>query len=244
MTRLCVGLLAACVGLSAAHAGAAGVFSYSPIVGDVDSGIGPLKTYTHAVDFGAGGNSGGFPNTVDGGTTVNGVRFVIGGPQGANYASTGLTHYIGFTPWTASVPNTENSVADLLNDFYWRDTFAAPADQTLTLTGLTPGASYLTTFYNAGWEQGRVRLVTVGASDGGSVAFDQNFAGYARPNVLRYAFVAAGDSITYTFHPADPQNGWHQYAFTNEVVPEPGATVAAAAAGTAALLVRRRLRGR
>jgi hypothetical protein len=129
----------------------------------------------------------------------------------------------------------------VLNDFYWRNTFQAPADQTLTLTGLTPGTPYVTTFFNAGWEIGRVRTVTVSASDGGSITFDQNFAGYTRPNVLRYAFVAPGDSITYTFRPADPQNGFHQYGFTNEVVPEPGGL---ALVGAAVPLLTRRQRRR
>jgi hypothetical protein len=134
-------------------------------------------------------------------------------------------------------------VGDLLNDFYWRDAFQAPAVQTLTLTGLTTGTPYVTTFYNAGWEAGRLRVVTVGASDGGSITFDQNFAGYTRPSVLRYAFVAPGSSITYTFTPADPQNGFHQYGFTNEVVPEPGG-LAVLCATAAPVLMRRRRRGR
>jgi len=100
------------------------------------------------------------------------------------------------------------------------------------------------TFYNAGWEAGRLRFVTVSASDGGSVTFDQNFAGYTHPSVLRYAFVATGPSITYTFPPADPQNGFHQYAFTNEVaVPEPVGMVCLPWAA-AVLLTRRRRRRR
>ena len=226
--------------ISAADVCAAGIFTYAPITGDADSGISTAKTYTHAVDFGAGGTFSGFPNMIDAATTVNGVPFTIGGPQGSNYSSTGLTTYIGTNPWTGAVPNGENSVGDLLNDFYWRNTFQAPAEQVLTLTGLTPGTPYVTTFYNAGWEIGRVRTGTVSASDGGSVTFDQNFTGHGHPNVLRYAFVAAGNSITYTFTPADPQNGYHQYAFTNEVVPEPGGIGVSAVAISLILLKRRR----
>ena len=96
---------------------------------------------------------------------MNGVPFYVGGPQGPNYSSTGLTHYIGTNPWTTAVPNGENSLGDLLNDFYWRDTPFSPADQTLTLAGLTPGTAYVTTFYNAGWEAGRLRVVSVQASE-------------------------------------------------------------------------------
>ena len=138
------------------------------------------------------------------------------------------------------MPNGENSVGDLLNDFYWRNTPVAPADQTLTLSGLTPGTSYVTTFYNAGWELNRIRLVTVSASDGGTVTFDQNFSGNNKPNVLRYAFVAPSNSMTFTFSPADPQNGFHQYGFTNEVVPEPGAGIVVAVGAALVVMVRRR----
>ena len=224
--------------LCSPRAHAAGTFAFAPVTGDADSGISAAKTYTHAVDFGAGGNSGGFPNLVDTGTTVNGVTFHIGGPSGPGYTSTGLLNYIGTSPWTTSVPPGENTLGDLLNDFYWRNAFA---DQTVTLTGLTPGTPYVTTFYNAGWEAGARRVVTVTASDGGSTTFDQNFTGHARPNVLRYAFVAAGPSVTYTFTPADARNGFHQYGFTNEVVPEPAAL---SAAGLAAVLLLRRRRRR
>jgi hypothetical protein len=241
INRLSTGALVASLALLAARAGAAGIFTFAPITGDADSGISPAKTYTHAVDFGAGGNSGGFPNIVDPATTVNGVPFTIGGMQGTNYGTTGLNAYVGTNPWTSAVPNGDNSVGDLLNDFYWRNTPVAPADQTLTLTGLTPGTAYITTFYSAGWQPGVLRTVTVNASDGGSVTLNQDFTGYTKPNVLRYTFVAPGPSITYTFTPANPQNGFHQYAFTNEVaVPEPGGLCAGGLAGLLVLARRRR----
>jgi fibronectin-binding autotransporter adhesin len=241
INRLRAAALAVSIAFLAARAPAAGVFTFAPITGDADSGISTAKTYTHAVDFGAGGNAGGFPNIVDTSTTVNGVPFLIGGTQGPNYSTTGLNAYIGTNPWTSAVPNGDNSVGDLLNDFYWRNTPFAPADQTLTLTRLTPGTPYVTTFYNAGWEAGRLRVVTVGASDGGSVTFDQNFTGATRPNVLRYAFVAPASSITYTFSPADPQNAFHQYGFTNEVaMPEPAALGAGAVGALLLLFARRR----
>lgn len=238
--RLLMCVVTALTAAYAASANAAGVFSFSPITGDADSGISTAKTYTHAVDFGAGGNAGGFPNIVDHTTTVNGVPFTIGGTQGTNYSTTGLNAYIGTNPWTTAVPNGENSVGDLLNDFYWRNTPVAPADQTLTLTGLTRGTNYITTFYNAGWELNRIRLVTVSASDGGTVTFDQNFSGNNRPNVLRYAFVAQSDSMTFTFSPADPQNGFHQYGFTNEVLPEPSTVIVVALGAALGLRARRR----
>src|SRR5690348_868315 len=103
--RFRAGTLAVSIAFLAAHAGAAGTFTFAPITGDADSGISPSKSYTHAVDFGAGGNAGGFPNIVDKATTVNGVSFSIGGLQGTNYSTTGLNAYIGTNPWTSAVPN-------------------------------------------------------------------------------------------------------------------------------------------
>ena len=172
------------------------------------------------------------------------MPFHIGGRTGPNYTLGGVPDYIGsglFTngSWTTSSPSGENTVDDLLNDFYFRNTSFTPADQVLTLSGLTPGTPYVTTFYNAGWEVGANRTVTVTTSDGGAVVFNQNFTGNANPNVLRYAFAASAETMTYTFTPADPRWGFHQYAFTNEVVPEPG-FFAAAGISWAALLRRRR----
>jgi hypothetical protein len=61
-------------------------------------------------------------------------------------------------------------------------------------------------------------------------------------NVLRYTFSATDPSIAYTFTPQDPGAPFHQYGFTNEVVPEPGgAAVLLLAAGT--LACRRHARG-
>src|SRR5687768_7193574 len=53
--RIAAATLVVSVVLFAAHARAAGVFVAAPIIGDADSGISTAKTYTHAVDFGAGG---------------------------------------------------------------------------------------------------------------------------------------------------------------------------------------------
>ena len=102
-------LVAALTAAHGASANAAGVFSFSPITGDADSGISASKTYTHAVDFGAGGNAGGFPNIIDQATTVNGVPFTIGGTQGTNYSTTGLNAYIGTNPWTTPCPTARTA---------------------------------------------------------------------------------------------------------------------------------------
>ena len=215
---------------------AAGTFDLSRIVGDADSGISPAKTYTHAVDFGG-------PNGVgaDFGTTINGVPFTIGRTSGPNYSTSGFAtlYNFGFAP--RSVPAGPNTLYDLLEDFYHSSTTRNPPPQTITLTGLTPGTRYTTSFYNAGFDLAiaRTRVVTVDTSDGGSFTFDQNFTGEGNPSVLRYTFTAAAPSITYTFTPATADT-FHQYGFTNEVVPDPAG--AAALALGAVLTLRRHAR--
>ena len=222
------------VSMLGAEVRAAGVFSSSPILGDADSGISPGKTYTHAVDFSA--NS-------DPGTTINGVPFHVGRAAGPNYTSTGIANFIpGYNFPTRSVPGGPDTLDDLLGDFFFSYYTGGGGDdgtQTLTLQGLTPGTAYVTTFYNAGFDPTRTRVVTVSADDGGSIVFDQNFTGEGNPSVLRYRFVATSASITYTFDPANNADSFHQYGFTNEVVPEPAALGVLAAAG---LLLGRRQR--
>ena len=218
-----------------APAGGAGVFTFAPITGDADSGISPAKTYTHAVDFSA--NS-------DPGTTINGVPFHVGRATGPNYTSTGIANFIpGYNFPNRSVPGGSNTLADLLKDFYFSFFTAGGGNdgtQTLTLQGLTPGTTYATTFYNVGFDPTRTRVVTVSADDGGSIVFDQNFTGEGNPSVLRYRFVAPAASITYTFDPANNPDSFHQYGFTNEVVPEPAGLFAAGVVAAGLLLRRRR----
>jgi len=232
--RLITGLVVSM--LAAAPARAAGTFSSAPITGDADSGISAARTYTHAVDF-AGGFGG-----VDPGTTVNGVPFTVGRTSGPNYATTGFIDNLGGAlTHPNSVPAGDNTLADLLNDFYFNGNSNGDGVETLTLTGLTSGTAYATTFYNMGFDLTRTRVATITTSDGGSTTFDQNFTGEGLPSVLRYTFTAADPSITFTF---TPQSGgsasFHQYGFTNEVLPEPAAAALLGLATGTALLGRRR----
>lgn len=214
-----IGLLSAL--LAARVAAAAGTFTYAPMTGDVDSGITPTKTYTHAVDF--AGPFLGMP--IDTATAVNGVTFHVGGPNGPGYSSTNFEMAFAGFPSDA-VPSGPNTLYDVLEDFFHNSTVVDPPNQTLTLTGLTPGTTYTTAFYNAGFDLQNVprRLATITTSDGGSIDFDQNFTGDGGPSVLRYTFTAASPSMTYTFDPAG-RNTFHHYGFTNEVVPEPAGAV-------------------
>ncbi|HUT33013.1 MAG TPA: LamG domain-containing protein [Planctomycetota bacterium] len=176
----------------------AGVFTYSAFTGDADCGISSSKTYTHAVDYNGPGE------------TINGVAFIAGPRNGTNYTLAGAG--------SAYPNNANNAVGDtntLLRNFYYG------TGASLTLTGLTPGNTYATTFYNETWEAAGGRVVDITASDGGSVRFDQDFSnttGTNNPNLLQYTYTAATPSLTFSFSPLVSGNTFHHYGFSNELV--------------------------
>jgi hypothetical protein len=230
--------LATAIGCGFPTGAAAGTFAVSAITGDADSGISTAKTYTHAVDI---AGPPGFPGS-DPGTVINGVPFTIGSTSGPNYSTTGFTNLFNFHLPNNSLPAGDNTLSDLLEEFYHSSNGVGTGVQTLTLTGLTPGTDYTTTFYNAGFGlvNAPTRVVTVTTSDGTAFTFDENLTGEGNPGVLRYTFRASDPAITYTFTPATV-NTFHLYGFTNEVVPEPAGLGVLAMGGLLAL--RRRARG-
>ncbi len=219
---------AACVGLLilAQPVQAVGVFSSRLFTGDADSGVSSTKTYTHAVDLA----------TDDGGSVINGVTFVAGALVGSNYTLT--------TPNTGTFQNSSGNVtggsADLVEDFFFLSGSSSGVE-VLTLTGLTVGERYITTFYNEAFGGPRVQNITT--SDGGSIlGFDQDFSGTNNGNLLQYDYVATATSISFTFDSVTDNASFHQYGFSNEVVPVPEpATLGMLALGGLAFLRRRRV---
>ena len=187
----------------------AGGFGVSAFNGDADSGVSMAKTYTHAVDL-----NGAMPTT-----TVNGVSFVQGGTDGANY------HLKSFDPDTGAPFNVQSysdfdnqlvgEMGSLTSNFLWL------GRETLQLTGLTAGTWYTTTFYCAGFDQPGDRIQTVTDDLGGTLTFDEDQFGQGNGLLLKRTFLATSDSITYTFAPAPDDNSFHQYGFTNEVSSAP-----------------------
>ena len=182
----------------------AGTFTYGTFTGDANSGISNAINYTAAADF--AGN---------GARAVNGIAFADTGPSGTNYALTGTTN--PFTNFTNTVTGGSNG---LLSDF--RYTGNGTGDSMLTLSGLTPGNQYQTTWYNAGFGQPGARFVAITPGDTNqTVLFDENFnnsgpdPGVGNGNLLRYTFTATGTTMTYGFNPEVNGNSYHHYAFTN-----------------------------
>lgn len=186
--------------LAGLPAATAGTFSFSPFTGDADSGISNRLTYTSKVDF-----------TGNGLRNVNGVSFNETAPTGTNYVLTGAGNdFPGFAN------NVTGDAGGLLTDF--RFTGDNSGNASLTLSGLTVGQQYVTSWYNAAFGGAGGRLVNISASDTGTaINFDENYTGAGNGNILRYAFTATAPTITYSFDAASDGDSFHHYALTNSV---------------------------
>ena len=194
----------AAVAASAPVTQAAGVFTHLPFAGDADSGISGANTYSHAIDFAAPA----------GAIVVNGLRFnddddlitgraswsLIGVPNGLDGASTN---------------NLVGEIAKVVSAFRFGATDAG-GQGTFILKGLRPGAQYVTTFYNRGWDPSP-RPISLTTSDGGAIDFNQDFYGQGNGNKLTYTFTAAANTLQFNFLPTAGASH-HFYGMTNQLV--------------------------
>jgi autotransporter-associated beta strand protein len=179
-----------------------GVFSWAGLgSGNQDANVGltNTKTYLNAVDAGGWGG------------TVNGVTFARGNfnsnPSGSNYAVTGA----GSTFFRDPI-NLGGELGKVVLDFVHG---SGSSTQTVTLSGLTAGEFYTTTFYNFAWDNNS-RAQAITTTGGASTTFNQNFNGQNNANVLRYGFVASGTNEAITFTPVNAGATFHNSAFTTE----------------------------
>ncbi len=193
---------------------AAGVGSQAIIgtTGNLDAlvGLNTNKTYVTAVNLGG-------PTL-----TINSVNFAanaageVGGTAsgagnfGTSWTITGLTNNFGGGGTAATFTG---QLATLTNLFVYG---ANPG--VLTESGLTPGQTYVLTFYNKGWDPVGNRIQNVTTSDGGAYSFDVDLAGSGGLAVSRYTFVATGTTETLTNTPQNGANTQHMYGFTTEQV--------------------------
>lgn len=201
--------------IGTAHFASAGIMSYTPMTGDLDSGINSALDYTAKADFFG-----------TGGSIVNGVNFLDTGYTGTGYNLAGPdASFPGGSPH-----NVLGDVGGMFDTFFF-----GPRDgnATLTLTGLTIGTEYVTTWYNRGWGDvgGRYAFITASDTPDGFFRIDQNFAGDGNGSVIRYTFTATATTQTYAFDALNNADSFHHYAFTNAVrndtvLPITGAPVA------------------
>lgn len=235
MTSRTTALTAAlAAGLITGSAARAGTFSTFPITDDASTGISSSKTYTHAFDLHRGGAD---PH---GGNdalplTINGVPFASGETTGTDAVHGGsyTTTNLGNTFDNLNTTQT-GGIGDLLDDFIYQSANGS----TVTLNGLTPSTSYRAVFYVPTEFGGASQTITANDASPGSLTTDR---GGGKGIAYDYTTGPASTSITFTFSADNGNDGFHQYGFTNEVVPEPAS---AGLCGVAALglLGRRRRR--
>jgi hypothetical protein len=186
--------------LPASCTAVAGTFSTSPFTGDGDSGINSTLLYTARADFNGPGTR-----------VINGVSFTEGGASGANYSLV-----LGPNTFTGFANNVGGQSGQALTDFIY--TGDGSGNASLTISGLTPGQTYVTSWYNSAFGGAGGRNITITASDTNTaIFFDENYTGDKNGNILRYAFTATASTITYNFDADGNADSFHHYAFTNAV---------------------------
>jgi hypothetical protein len=139
--------------------------------GDTDSGVTSASPYTMAVN--CNGDA----------ATVNGVTFEASALSGANFSIGGDVY--GWGP--DGSPNVTGGSLTLANCFIYGGN-----PRTVTLTHLTPGATYETSLFAFGFDAAGTARRQTFASGGDSIALDQNF--YGQNNGIRIAYTFVADS--------------------------------------------------
>jgi len=182
---------------------------------DVNSGIDSSKVYTHAVNFGAMGDS-----------IVNGLTFT--GSKSNFYGSDWKLVSASSTPLTGPFssydegknPSVSGASLGLVSNFIK----AADSDSAggLFISGLTPGLNYKFSLFSFGFETAGGRSSYISTSDGIKFPIlDQDEFGDNGGQLLTYEYTAPDNgtfSISTTpITPSAP--AWNWFAFCNEVLP-------------------------
>ena len=183
---------------------------------DADSAISGTKSYTHAISLG---------NSSD--VTINSVLFTGTGATniGANWevrTDTGAILPAVETTGLGLIPNvTGQSQFIITNGLYDLTAVANPA---LTLTGLTPDQQYILTLYSQGF--GGPSYAYVATSDGIAITVqDSSEYGVFSGERMTYHYTAP-DSGIFSISTTGTNGPWGLFAFSNEVIPEPGLIIA------------------
>jgi len=197
----------------------AGTWSHSAWTGDADSGVtGVQADYTMAVNTGNANVAG-----ASGAVVLNGITFQADATSGTNFSMASGTG--NFTSTGRAAINLTGSSLTLGQNFVYNGN-----PRILTLTNLTVGQVYETSFYAFGWDAQSpnpyLRNVTF-SSGNDSLLVDQNFYGQNNGIRVAYTFTAHATSQVLNLTPGPGGNGgtWHLSAVANRRVPSPPATI-------------------
>jgi hypothetical protein len=206
------------------------IITFVKITNDADCGILARKNYTHKLDFGRG-----IP-----GALINGVQF-----DAYNNATNGTLNFIRsassgtLDDHAGGAPaGVSGALVNLMTDMYYNGTCAAGGTTTWTLSGLTPGADYITRIYVRQWSAGSRPVTLVFDPDGpGPLSHkvaqinedDATSVGMATANTayyINYPFRAvAGQNLVITLTQHTANGSWHLYGLTNERLPSAGTRI-------------------
>ncbi len=184
-----------------------GVWSALAWTGDADSGISTAKSYTHKIGLNRAGVF----------TAINGVTFDSPGASVMSGAAWSLQGAVN--SFTGNSPTLAGSGSHQLCENFFYGSALANGTSRLALTGLTPGASYIASFYSVGYggPGGRIMRITPGDS-GVQYTVDENAADSENGMIVKYHYKALTDgSMAFDFLPYTAGATWHHYAFSNEV---------------------------
>jgi len=204
---------------------AAGTFSFTPLTGDVDTGLDPSKIYTHLVDFGDDPTA----------AKINGVQFTQKGATGPNYT---LAFGGGSFRNNANGGFTEG-LGDLFTDFFFAGITEGDRGgiQRLTLTGLREAHTYRLSLIVAAWGSAAQDWTVSDAPSGsptpriarnGSQWTEDNNnplegTGAGDAALINYEFVApASGTLVITMDSVSDGDTFHFYGFFNEQIGTPG----------------------
>ncbi|MEI7908058.1 MAG: autotransporter-associated beta strand repeat-containing protein [Verrucomicrobiota bacterium] len=171
-------------------------WTHAAWTGDADSGIADSYLYTAAVN--CNGNA----------VAVNGVPFQTWATSGANFSLSGAM--VGVA---GQNPNISGDSHTLASSFIYNGT-----PRTVTLSNLTPGVQYETSFFAFGWEAAGSRVLTFATGSDSSV-IDQD--AYGNTNGIRISHVFTADvsgTKSFTISPVVAGYTFHMSAFANRTV--------------------------
>ena len=183
-----------------------GKWSVAAWAGDEDSGVDASYVYTHAYNFGSGA-----------GTVINGIPFT--GVAGGNPRVTDKFNTVFFgNVYNGDANSITGNGAVMAADFVYGGTVPAGSFQTISLSGLTPGADYVLTIFSIGWESpgSTIRWATASVGEDrltiNQDQFDNN-------NGIRFSCQYTADAsggATVKIAPVNPANvSVHCYGFCN-----------------------------
>jgi hypothetical protein len=178
-------------------------WSYNAWTNDASTGLDSTSSYTVAVNLGDGKIA----------TTVNGVLFQGHALSGTNFSIGGVV----ITHPTSPTQNITGAGLALAGNFIY-----GASSRTITLTNLTIGATYKSSFFTVGWDTAAIRNQTFIANNGSSVVINPNIYGQYMGIIINCTFVADNTGTQlFTINAVDPGVTFHMYALANRLISLP-----------------------